>query len=42
MDLFTGIIAVTVTIAVDFNLFEFFLQKLEVSAEKLLEIGFYP
>jgi hypothetical protein len=41
MNLSTGIIAVTVIISVDFDLFEFILQKLKVTFEKFLEIGFY-
>jgi hypothetical protein len=41
MNLSTGIIAVTVIISVDFDLLEFILQKLKVTFEKFLEIGFY-
>jgi len=41
MNLATGIILVTVIIAMDFDLLEFLLQELQVSAEKLMEIGFY-
>jgi hypothetical protein len=41
MNLATGIILVIAIIAVDLDLFEFLLQELQVSAEKLLEIGFY-
>ena len=41
MGLSAAIVAVTAIIALDLDLLEFLLQELQVSAEKLMEIGFY-
>jgi hypothetical protein len=41
MDLTALVVAVSVVITVDLDLLEFLLQKLEVTFEKFLEIGFY-
>jgi hypothetical protein len=40
MDLPANVVAVTVIIAMDFDLLEFLLQELKVTFEELLKIGF--